>query len=344
MQCSGCGRRNGPRAKRCLYCGVALEAESAPESLPPNIDELIRAGMRGGSFDQLKAALGAPSGGSAPAARSPAEPALVEPLPSRAEAAPSARTDPRSASSGSATTAPPQPRGASPVPLSHELLSVAARLADALYAGDPGPSRRRLHELREVLSQVDAQLSALSRQEAVDEPAALPVSLPPFRQPWALPVNPRGRTRGQLQNGLGIDVLTAQQLSIGASPRVALRAADRASLEARAASFGPDAVVVSREQLIGLGHAWLVCGSDAPGQLRLEPRPVWLEERPSCPPGQGYTPLVTLVVPGEVQLRRFRSRSGRRSSGGFRELGGRRSGVVDLHGPGVFARAVEWTE
>ncbi len=210
-------------------------------------------------------------------------------------------------------------------------------LAEARETGLNGP----LIAAREHL---EALVAALPAALASEEPEEEPIVLPPFRLPWALAVDPpRSEAQGlDVARALGLDLASARMVARLDHPKVALRSRDRMDLLSRADAWdrelGLAAGVVSADQLLALGPASLILEMNRESDWRVLPGRGWRSEPNELGTvGQVLPPPeLQLVVPGEIAIRRYRSVGG--------ELllkGERRVSVADLHGPGLFLRAVE---
>ena len=304
--CPSCTRPNAAHKARCLYCGGALPEPAAPPG-PVGArevpDDLDALLAEALRTGQVKKLESALRTPVAPL--EPAEESLVEP----------------------------------PVELPEAEPDHWAALNAALAAG---PTRAGLLAAR---THLDALLATLA--EAPDEPEEPEVeliALPPFRLPWALAVDPpRDEARGrEAANALQLDLSTGRMLARSEHPRVAMRSNDRMDLLARAdawqAQLGLGARVVDASSLLAFGPASLVVLLQKAGRWRCLDGGGWRVE-PSELNAEGDAvdpPELRVVVPGEVAVQRFST-----FAGSLVKKGERRVLVADLHGPGVFLRAVE---
>jgi len=177
-----------------------------------------------------------------------------------------------------------------------------------------------------------------------DEPEEEPIVLPPYRLPWALAVDPpRSEARGlDVARALSLDLASARMVARLEHPKVAIRSRDRLDLLGRADAWdrelGLATAVVSADQLLALGPASLLLELNRGGDWRVLPGRGWRSERDQLgTPGEALPPPeLQLVVSGVISIHRYRAVGG--------ELllkGERRVAVADLHGPGLFLRAVE---
>jgi hypothetical protein len=206
---------------------------------------------------------------------------------------------------------------------------------------EAGPTRAALLTAK---THLDALLDAAAEPEEPAEPEVEAIDLPPYRLPWALVVDPpRDEARGRdAANALRLDLSTGRMLARSEHPRVAMRSRDRMDLLARADAWeqqvGLGARVVDAQTLLAMGPASLLVLLEKGGVWRTlegrgwraEPNELNAEGDPLDPPE------LRVVVPGEVAVQRFRN-----FGGSLVKKGERRVMVADLHGPGVFLRAVQ---
>ena len=150
---------------------------------------------------------------------------------------------------------------------------------------------------------------------------------------------------------LEVDGVTARMLAVSRHPRVALRSADPEPLHRLSSRYqvkiGLNAAVVPREALLDIDLPRVVLGPAGLQSFRVTDTPLWLQEvhDPLIDGSVVRSPQLLLAVPGEVVTSHYRSNSDTARRGRRRdayELSREtRTGVLDLHGPGIFLRVVE---
>ena len=335
-----------------MYCGAAMpEPAAAPavpaprKELPKDLDQAFQRAMLHGDMRQLRAVLGGVE----------ARPTVITPEPVGA-----AEIDKATKPSAGPAVAPEPPASAEGVqeipiaalePLPEPVVTpgeLYARLSEALvqaggWEDDPSAAVQTLHGARETLDQLVQALGGL------DGPPEL--VLPPFRQPWALFVLPPGDPERlhEVARALGIDLATARQVAVQTHPRAALRSADRADLEGRAARYRPvlglPAAVLDEAALRAQPAARLVLSLAAEGPWRSAVSASW-EPDSSAISGlsaRDDAPFaLRLVVVGEVVVTRYRELRGRRrDEGRLSSHGDRRVAVLDLHHAAGVLRVVD---
>lgn len=235
-----------------------------------------------------------------------------------------------------------------------------ARGADAVAALDR--VAQALEEARQALDAVAPSPPPLAEVPPPAPVVALPdppvggrpeVVLPPVRMPWMLILAcPGDRSKASaLARVLGVDGVTARMAALARAPRVVLRSETVHELTRKAEQLRSEltlpAVVASREQLLQIAAPDVVLEGRSPDGLLVSAAWPWTAEAPVSPPADARVLAqdgVMLAVPGEVVVRRYRvGRSlarGRRQDKVLRLASEQRHRVVDLHGPGLFARVV----
>ncbi len=328
-----------------MYCGaelpeptVAPPAPAPRKELPKDLDKAFQRAMLHGDMRQLRQVLGGVE------ARPVVEPPVASPATRGTPPAPLA-------------TADPEPGDTQPA-LSLESVEPAAALPsiDELYAAlsqavvragawedDPAAAVQALTQARAGIDQL------VERLGEIEGPPEL--ILPPFRQPWALVVEPPGSDEALpfVAEALGVDPATARQVAVMGHPRAALRSGDVADLEARAERYreglGLRARVIDEAALRAQPAARLALALPAEGPWRSAPSASWEPESSALaklvtrddPP-----PALRLVVVGEVVITRYRELRGRRKDDSrLSSHGDRRLRVLDLHHDGGVLRVVE---
>jgi hypothetical protein len=351
-----------------MYCGAELpEPTAAPpapaprKELPKDLDKAFQRAMLHGDMRQLRQVLGgveervvvaeppvtSPSsgGGSGPG---PGErPLLAKPVtPSpAADAAPSVR---QASGLPAHLRSPPGERGEGGREAARSIDDLYAALSQAVvragaWEDDPAAAVQALTQARAGIDQL------VERLGEIEGPPEL--ILPPFRQPWALVVEPPGSDEALpfVAEALGVDPATARQVAVMGHPRAALRSGDVADLEARAERYreglGLRARVIDEAALRAQPAARLALALPAEGPWRSAPSASWEPESSALaklvtrddPP-----PALRLVVVGEVVITRYRELRGRRKDDSrLSSHGDRRLRVLDLHHDGGVLRVVE---
>ena len=336
----------------------------AETTVPDNLDQLVRDALAGRTTARsVRQVLStdrkpdsAPQANTTPLSPTPA-PAAAPPLsPVSSPAVVAAHPRPAPAASAAALTAPQRPsaqvtptQGTTFADLSR--LAVEAERADT--AGDSALARDLLAQLAAGSAELlhHSEGSVPGAVEALP-PAPVTIPLPPFRHPFALVLGPGEATlEAALAEALEVDLATARALCGSRHGRVALRGADLADLERKAAAArkrGIAARAFARTDLLALPAAEAVVGKNGDGWL-IWPQALWLE--PSEPDRQwpvnpSSIADVFLLVPGEVEVRTTRetsesSRWLRKSYSSDKSGATRRISVLDLHLPGRILRFVE---
>lgn len=330
-RCPSCARSNAVTRQTCLYCGANLPeprpaAAQGQIELPPDLDELVRQALSGGSVSKVKAALD--QARTARAATASASLAAPSPLsagrPGRPEAA--------------SSEAPSAPAALSLDVLLAELRGLSEQ-ADVAWRGRrPSEVVVALGALRRTLSLVEAHPGLRAAPPGV--------VLPPIRQPWILIVEGAGDggRAAAMALALEVDNATARMLAVARCPRVAMRGDDRAHLTRLSRRVveivGVGAAVASRDDLLCIGppRTWL--RADGPGQLWVTDEAVWFGGAEGVDGQAAEAGPIYLAVPGEIVHRRIR-RGPERRGGRSTDLNERRVAVLDLHGPREFYRLVE---
>ncbi len=223
-----------------------------------------------------------------------------------------------------------------------QALRAAGGAADALALWERAP------ELVTALSQ---ELEA-----EAEEQARVPVILPPIRRRWVLLVAPweADMDLAALSQAAQIDQATLRMQSRHRYAQVLARSDSRAELEGRAEQIGRlglAASIIDRETLPAIDAPRVVLRREPDGRWFGTRTPLWQEpvsfDPAAPPPGELLDGLqVSLVVPGDVVVRRYRQsgeggRMSRKRESTARALGESRRGVLDLHGPGTHVRIVE---
>jgi hypothetical protein len=288
-------------------------------AVPQDLDSLFRKAMVGGSTKALERALedtreeAPPPPAQGPPSVPGSLPELVQELVQKAHE-------------------PPPVRRESPRKLYEAMLETLQR-AEPLE-GDLRASELSLRQARE---QLDRLLEALGQLAPLP-----PVVLPPFRQAFALFLQaPGDAERAQeLATALELDLPTARMVAMSRHPRVALRSGDRRDLERRAESYrralGLEATVLDQAALLAQPRARAALLLDPAGPWQVTSQHAWEldpDRALSLPAEPMPPPTLSLVVVGEVQVRRFRKAPGRRKrdEDELTATGERRMAVVDLH-------------
>lgn len=357
--CPGCGRANVNWRVTCLYCGVRMPNPAAPpppKAVPDNLDALVREAMRGGSLDKVRRALEESKGGESPVV--PAAPPRGAPAPQ--PASPAAPPPSSAAAPGPAPTPPGSPPGAPvpapevsipPAPGRGELLrGLEAAAAQVLAAGEQ-PDR-----LGPALDALEGWVRRL-RADLAAPPPPRPVVLPPIRHPFALVVDGIGDPElgVALAPLLEVDPATARAIAAVRHVHVALRGADRAGLDRRAAAVCTHgrvrASVVARAALLEIPAARCVLARDREVGWRVLDQPLWEEgvDPSQRPPGEPLAAEeVRLVVPGEVEVKLAKgstesSRWLRQGWSADPAAAEQRIAVLDLHTPSHILRITPGT-
>jgi hypothetical protein len=341
-RCPSCGRPNVNWRVTCLYCGARMPNPAPPpppRAVPDNLDGLVRDAMRGGSLDAVRRAL-EESKGAGPTPLAAVTPPAQEGPASQTPQAPPTRVPPTphaapATQAPSTSQAPPTPASALT-----RLLAAASR-AEAL-TGDPAALAAALDTVAGCLAEARATLIA----------PLPPVVLPPIRHAYALVLDGVGdpAVAEVLARALEVDVATARTAAAVRHIQIALRGAEAAGLERRAASVARDtafrATVVTRAAIAALPAARCVVAREPGGGWRVLDRPLWEEEPDpsSIPEGVflGEEP-VFLALPGEVEVKE--GRSGTEPNRWLRQgytadatPASRRVSVLDLHVPSGILR------
>lgn len=175
------------------------------------------------------------------------------------------------------------------------------------------------------------------------------VPLPPFRQAYGLVVecpDDSGKSAA-IAKAMGTDGVTAGMIAVSAAPKVALRGADPDALELQASGLregvGLRAAVFARARLSEMRPPLMVLRCVGPEVFDVVSDRLWAlgPDPGGLPPGDPQRfPLVVLAVPGEVQIKRFRTGRGKQA-GSLSPVGGKRLAVLDLHGVDCFLRIVQ---
>lgn len=336
--CLACGRPNGLHRSTCMYCGRPLPRRSAEEDegrsiggigtqqVSEQLDSLVRQALSGqrSAVEQVKEKLGERSDS---AGRGPVATRL------RAE-------------EGSGAAPRPVPPGVSPSQeaggagrggdRSHRISSAGPPAPGVKAQVTPAPPPPAEHRSVRIRVQDEPTLSLMSL------PRAAPVEggqlFPSFRQGYGLVIDAPGDAElaPELGAALHLDVATARLHASARGPRLVLRHPSRAALEPRAAAVRDrlhiPAQTVSRELLQGLPPA--LCLVEANGwRLRVTTEPLWrLEDGSSARDATMRwvdVKQVRLVIPGQVEIRRFRERTVSRRLTRFGEEGMRGGSIQE---------------
>lgn len=214
------------------------------------------------------------------------------------------------------------------------LVEAASRWED-----DPRGAERDLDQARRAIAQL---LGLLSGVEGPPE-----LVLPPFRQAFALFVEPSGTPddAALVADALGIDHPTARMVALAKHPRVALRHNDGAHLERLAASYrdrvARPATVFDEGLLRGQPTPRTVLSLPREGDWEVIGGGAWLWDEKRRPGKPLTPPAVRLAVAGEIVLKRFRVKSNKRGEKELVPSNEQRSGVLDLHTDEGILRVVE---
>jgi len=345
-----------------MYCGAtmpaptAAPAEPAPrKELPKDLDKAFQRAMLHGDMRQLREVLGGVEARPVAGKPAPRESRPQRPTPPRRAATPAPRPAPTPHLTPEALPSTAlevvdelPPISVEPVPAPPGAANLYAALSQAVvqagsWEDDPLAAAAVLDEARAT---IDALIERLGELEAPPE-----LVLPPFRQPWALVVQPPGDAERlpAVAEALGVDLATARQVAVLPHPRTALRSADRDDLEGRAARYQLDldlpARVLDEAALRAQPAARLVLSLPAEGPWRTTISSTWEPETtaiPKLPARDDPPPTLRLVVVGEVISIRYREVRGRRKDDGrLSTHGDRRLRVLDLHHDDGVLRVVD---